>query len=88
MGRSTTFHTSWLRRLSGRPGTRRPKGQARSKEDWALGILYASDVEAGGKALGSIATVMGKGLATVWRFGDGEGEGDDVDLGSGRMFVP
>lgn len=62
------------------------KGLARSKDDWALGILYTSDTEAGGTALGSIATVMGKGLATVWRFGDGEG--DDVDLGSGRKFVP
>ena len=61
-------------------------GANRTKVDWELGILYTSDSEDDGTALGTIAAVMGRGLATVWRFGD-DTDGD-VDLGRGRKFVP
>ncbi len=61
-------------------------GVVRTKEDWELGILYTSDAESDGTTLGSMAVVMGRGRAVVWRFGDGTG--DDVDLTQGRKFVP
>ena len=61
-------------------------GTDHTKKDWELGLLYTSDAEDNGTALGSIAVVMGRGLATVWRFGDDPG--DDVNLTQGRKFVP
>lgn len=61
-------------------------GRARTLEDWELGILYTSDEEQSGAQLGSMAVVMGKGAATVWRFGDDVGA--IPDLSQGRRFVP
>jgi len=61
-------------------------GAERTREDWELGVLYTSDAEDTGTALGTIAAVMGRGLATVWRFGDDPDA--NVDLGRGRKFVP
>ncbi len=61
-------------------------GRQRTLQDWELGVLYTSDTEPAGTQLGSMAVVMGKGAATVWRFGD---DTDDIpDLGRGRRFVP
>jgi beta-lactamase superfamily II metal-dependent hydrolase len=63
-------------------------GRQRTLSDWQLNILYTADTEAtpAEPSLGSIAVVMGKGAATVWRFGDDT----DVlpDLSQGRKFVP
>jgi hypothetical protein len=51
-----------------------------------LGVLYTSDTEPSGQLLGSMAVVMGKGAATVWRFGD---DTDAIpNLNQGRRFVP
>jgi hypothetical protein len=61
-------------------------GATRNKKDWELGILYTGDSEDNGKPLGTIAVVMGRGRATVWRFGD-DTKGD-VNLSDGRKFVP
>lgn len=61
-------------------------GSMRNQEDWELGILYTSDVENDSSRLGSVGVVMGRGRATVWRFGDDTNE--KVDLTAGRMFVP
>ena len=61
-------------------------GAVRSRADWELGILYTSDTEANGTRLGSIAVVMGRGRATVWRFGDDTDE--NLLLDQGRKFVP
>ena len=63
-------------------------GGQRTLADWELNILYTADTESGPAEppLGSIAVVMGKGAATVWRFGD---DTDAIpDLGQGRKFVP
>jgi beta-lactamase superfamily II metal-dependent hydrolase len=60
-------------------------GRERDTNDWELGILYTSDQEDDGTMLGSIAVVMGRGRATVWRFGDDRN--DMVDLDQGRRFV-
>jgi beta-lactamase superfamily II metal-dependent hydrolase len=60
-------------------------GRERDTKDWELGILYTSDQEDDGTMLGSIAVVMGRGRATVWRFGDDRN--DMVDLDQGRRFV-
>ena len=43
-------------------------------------------MEDDGTVLGSIGVVMGRGRATVWRFGDATGQ--NVDLTQGRRFVP
>jgi hypothetical protein len=68
-------------------------GRQRDKADVDLGIFYTSDREtpdpdaeppAEGDDLGSIAVVMGRGVATVWRFGDDTG--DPVDLGRARRY--
>jgi hypothetical protein len=61
-------------------------GVPRDRKDWELGILYTSDSEDNGTPLGTIAVVMGRGRATVWRFGDDTD--DDTDLSQGRKFVP
>jgi hypothetical protein len=61
-------------------------GADRVLDDWQLGILYTADREKNGKLLGSIAVVMGRGRATVWRFGDNTQQ--DIDLAKGRRFVP
>lgn len=61
-------------------------GRQRTLEDWELGVLYTSDTEPSGQLLGSMAVVMGKGAATVWRFGD---DTDAIpNLNQGRRFVP
>ena len=60
-------------------------GTARTSDDWELGILYTSDTEVSGPPLGSIAVVMGRGRATVWRFGDDASQ--NLDLTQGRKFV-
>ncbi|HEX3172682.1 MAG TPA: MBL fold metallo-hydrolase [Solirubrobacterales bacterium] len=54
--------------------------------DHELGIHYTCGrEEGGGKALGTIAAVIGpSGRAEVWRFGDEPG--DSVDLAAGRHF--
>ena len=61
-------------------------GVQRDLDDWQLGILYTSDTEESGNRLGSIAVVMGRGRATVWRFGDDTGQ--NLDFAQGRKFVP
>lgn len=61
-------------------------GSARTRDDWELGILYTSDVEDDSTRLGTIGVVMGRGRATVWRFGDDSHE--KADLNAGRMFLP
>lgn len=61
-------------------------GTARTSEDWELGILYTSDTESDGTTLGSMAVIMGRGRAVVWRFGDETG--DNPDLAQGRKFIP
>jgi hypothetical protein len=62
-------------------------GTARIKGDADLGLFYTADREAtggSGTALGSMAVLMGRGVATLWRFGD---EADDVvDLTRARRF--
>lgn len=60
-------------------------GAARVRSDPDLGIFYTSDEEDTGTLLGSMAVVMGRGVATLWRFGDDTG--DDVDLTQGRRFT-
>jgi hypothetical protein len=60
-------------------------GAARVRSDADLGIFYTSDQEDTGTLLGSMAVVMGRGVATLWRFGDDTG--DDVDLTQGRRFT-
>jgi hypothetical protein len=60
-------------------------GTARARSDPDLGIFYTSDKEDTGTLLGSMAVVMGRGVATLWRFGDDTG--DDVDLTQGRRFA-
>jgi hypothetical protein len=60
-------------------------GTARVRSDPDLGIFYTSDEEDTGTRLGSMAVVMGRGVATLWRFGDDTG--DDVDLTQGRRFT-
>jgi beta-lactamase superfamily II metal-dependent hydrolase len=60
-------------------------GAARVRSDPDLGIFYTSDEDDTGAVLGSMAVVMGRGVATLWRFGDGIG--DDVDLSLGRRFT-
>ncbi|MGH8945492.1 MAG: ComEC/Rec2 family competence protein [Acidimicrobiia bacterium] len=59
-------------------------GAMRTTSDADLGIFYTSDQEDTGSLLGSMAVVMGRGVATLWRFGD---DTDDVvDLMRGRRF--
>jgi hypothetical protein len=60
-------------------------GAARVRNDADLGIFYTSDKESTNTRLGSIAVVMGRGIATLWRFGDDTD--DDVDLTEGRRFT-
>jgi len=63
-------------------------GGQRTLADWELNILYTADTEGAPlePPLGSIAVVMGKGAATVWRCGD---DTDAIpDLSQGRKFVP
>jgi beta-lactamase superfamily II metal-dependent hydrolase len=60
-------------------------GAARARSDADLGIFYTSDQENTGTRLGSMAVVMGRGVATLWRFGDDTG--DDVDLTQARRFA-
>jgi Metallo-beta-lactamase superfamily len=60
-------------------------GAARVRSDADLGIFYTSDTEDGGTRLGSMAVVMGRGVATLWRFGDDTDE--DVRLNQGRRFT-
>jgi len=55
------------------------------KKDWELGLFYTCDTEHGGGSLGSIAVVMGRGRATLWRFGDETSE--TLDLGRARRWV-
>lgn len=62
-------------------------GTVRTKKDWDLGILYTSDQESDDTLLGTIAVVMGRGRATVWRFGDGPDRADTVDFDDGRKFT-
>lgn len=59
-------------------------GVARQKQDWELGFFYTSDSEDSGAKLGSIGVVMGKGVAEVWRFGDGID--DNVNFDRARKF--
>jgi hypothetical protein len=60
-------------------------GAARIRDDADLGIFYTSDQETTGTRLGSIAVVMGRGVATLWRFGDDTD--DNIDLTQGRRFT-
>ncbi|RPI23050.1 MAG: hypothetical protein EHM57_04520 [Actinobacteria bacterium] len=63
-------------------------GAARVRPDADLGLFYTSDREdtgGAGTVLGSMAVVMGRGVATLWRFGDDTD--DDVDLSQGRRFT-
>ncbi|CAN5910300.1 hypothetical protein BH23ACT10_BH23ACT10_27870 [soil metagenome] len=57
---------------------------ARQRSDADLGIFYTSDRDSADALLGSIAVVMGRGVARVWRFGDDTDE--DVDLAAARRF--
>lgn len=59
-------------------------GGARTRSDPDLGIFYTSDKEDTGSLLGSMAVVMGQGVASLWRFGDDTG--DNVDLTTARRF--
>jgi hypothetical protein len=60
-------------------------GATRASSDADLGIFYTSDKEDTGKHLGSIAVVMGQGIATLWRFEDDTDE--DVELNQSRRFT-
>jgi beta-lactamase superfamily II metal-dependent hydrolase len=60
-------------------------GAERSRGDADLGIFYTSDREDTGQLLGSMAVVMGRGVASLWRFGDDTG--DDVELSRARRFT-
>jgi len=60
-------------------------GTPRVHSDADLGIFYTSDKEDPGTRLGSMAVVMGRGVATLWRFGDDID--DDLVLGQGRRFT-
>lgn len=54
-------------------------------KDWDLGIFYTSDLEEGGGVLGSVAVVMGRGRASVWRFRDDRG--DSIDFTQARRWT-
>jgi competence protein ComEC len=60
-------------------------GAARVRSDPDLGIFYTSNEEDTGTRLGSMAVVMGRGVAALWRFADDTGE--DVDLTQSRRFT-
>lgn len=53
--------------------------------DWELGVFYTSDIEDGSGALGSMAVVMGRGKASVWRFGDDTG--GSIDFAQARRWT-
>ncbi|MGH8914186.1 MAG: ComEC/Rec2 family competence protein, partial [Acidimicrobiia bacterium] len=62
-------------------------GATRQKADPEVGLFYTCDREdTGGQGtiLGSMAVLMGRGTATLWRFGDDTDE--VVDLEQGRRF--
>jgi hypothetical protein len=62
-------------------------GAARLGADSEIGLFYTSDREDSGgpgTILGSMAVLMGRGIATLWRFGDDSD--DDIDLGRARRF--
>lgn len=62
-------------------------GAARLGADSEIGLFYTSDREDNGgpgTILGSMAVLMGRGIATLWRFGDDTD--DDIDLGQARRF--
>lgn len=52
--------------------------------DCDLGIFYTSDRDDNGALLGSMAVVMGRGRATLWRFGDREDQA--IDLSNARRW--
>ena len=52
--------------------------------DCDLGIFYTSDRDDNGALLGSMAVVMGRGRATLWRFGDREDQA--IDLSTARRW--
>lgn len=60
-------------------------GSERTRSDPDLGIFYTSDRDDAGARLGSMAVVMGRGVATLWRFGDDTD--DTVDLSAARRFT-
>lgn len=59
-------------------------GRDRDRSDADLGIFYTSDTDTADVRLGSMAVVMGRGVARLWRFGDDTR--DDVDLTDARRF--
>jgi hypothetical protein len=59
-------------------------GGAHTLTDADLGIFYTADRDDDGALLGSMAVVMGGGVASLWRFGDEVDEA--VDLAAARRF--
>jgi beta-lactamase superfamily II metal-dependent hydrolase len=59
-------------------------GRERARKDADLGIFYTSDRDDTDTLLGSMAVVMARGVATLWRFGDDADQ--DVVLATARRF--
>jgi hypothetical protein len=59
-------------------------GRSRDNSDADLGIFYTSDRDSTDERLGSIAVVMSRGVAQLWRFGDDTDE--QVDFAAARRF--
>jgi hypothetical protein len=59
-------------------------GRTRNSNDADLGIFYTSDRDSDETLLGSIAVVMSRGVAQLWRFGDDTDQ--QVDFARARRF--